>query len=131
MSKNARGLEGLAGGSIVRDLLDALPQDVAPERRNGSPVLDAPWQVRALGLAVALHVEQRCDWSTFQSLLTSSLQRAPADSRGYYERWIASLEKLAMTSGLVSEEELEQRTVALLALPEGHDHDHRVHDEKK
>lgn len=106
----------------MRDLVTALPEGVAPEQRNGALVLEAPWQLRALAVAVGLHVDGSCDWAAFQSLLAGGA----SDEEGVvgYEGWVVALEDLATRSDLVTREELDARIAARLRLPPGHDHRH-------
>jgi nitrile hydratase accessory protein len=95
---------------------------VAPPRKNGELVFDAPWESRAFGMAVALHGAGMYSWEEFSNLLaveiaaaegSSSTERvlpvAPDIEARYYERWLSSLEKLLTEKGVVSSAELEAR----------------------
>lgn len=92
-------------------------------RQNGELVFAAPWEARAFGLAVALNEQGQYAWGEFSSALaariTAEAQHSAASS--YYERWLESLEKLAIERGLVTREELDARTAECAARD---DHEH-------
>jgi nitrile hydratase accessory protein len=81
-------------------------------RSNGELVFEAPWEGRAFGVAVRMNEDRHYEWKEFVDVLIDEI--AVADREGvestYYERWIASLEKLAVAKGLVTAEELDART---------------------
>ncbi len=94
--------------------------DSALPRLNGELVFEAPWEGRAFGLAVALTDQGACEWEDFRAGLIAEIagtSHVPSASgvredvpSAYYERWLAALEKLAVSAGLVSQEELGLRT---------------------
>jgi nitrile hydratase accessory protein len=104
----------------------------APPRSNGELVFEEPWQARAFGLAVALVEEAGLDWEEFRSRLIEEIAAweaengdAATDAWSYYERWLASLERLVVETGMVSADELEQRVLRVRAEDDhGHHHDH-------
>ncbi|MFN8555887.1 MAG: nitrile hydratase accessory protein [Dehalococcoidia bacterium] len=81
-------------------------------RKNGELVFEAPWEGRAFGMVVALHERSSFEWSEFQRRLIDEV--AAAEARGepstYYERWLASFEALLVEKGIVSPDELDNRT---------------------
>lgn len=78
--------------------LDTLTGPAAPPRRNGEFVFDAPWQGRALAMAIALTRETELGWDSFRSRLAAAIK---ADSgRPYWESWAEALEDLARTVGV-------------------------------
>jgi nitrile hydratase accessory protein len=86
----------------------------AVPRKNGELVFEEPWEGRVFGMAVALHDHRLYVWEEFQHQLIAQIAQAEArgeDSR-YYERWLASFERLLADKGLVTPEELEDRTEA-------------------
>jgi len=89
-------------------------------------VFAAPWEGRAFGLAVALHERQAYDWDEFRDQLIAAIAHADADDEpsSYYERWLASLERLLEAKGLVAPEELAARTAELAARSPEDDHHH-------
>jgi nitrile hydratase accessory protein len=81
-------------------------------RKNGELVFEAPWEARAFGLAVALNEAGVYPWRDFSQGLaaeTAALEQQGAPG-SYYERWLETLEKLAIARGLVTPEELDART---------------------
>jgi len=100
----------------------------APPRDNGELVFTAPWEGRAFGAALALTDAGRIDWEDFRQALIGEIGEWEAahpagGGWGYYDRWLAALERLVSKSGLVSAEELKRRALLLATLPSGHDHE--------
>jgi nitrile hydratase accessory protein len=114
----------------VSDAVDpAIAQMEDLPRRNGELVFAAPWQARAFGVAVALCASQGIEWDTFRIRLIGEIgawereHGTDADGWEYYERWLASLERLVLELGLVDGPEVAAR-VAQIAHADGHDHGH-------
>ena len=82
--------------------------DGALPRSNGELVFQAPWEGRAFGIVLALSDEGACEWEAFREGLIAETTRSEASP--YYERWLAALETLAVSGGLVTDEELDLRT---------------------
>ncbi len=80
-------------------------------RQNGELIFEAPWESRAFGIAVALEAQGNYSWRQFRDELVEEIAAAEAQSQEstYYERWLASLEKLLLKLDVVSPEELEAR----------------------
>ena len=96
---------------LDRDVADIEGAAALP-RRNGELVFEAPWEGRAFGMGVAVRDAYGYEWRAFGDLLAaeiSAAERAGAPST-YYERWLAALEKLAISRGIVSAQELDART---------------------
>lgn len=98
-------------------LVSALPESgKIPRKDGGDLAFDTPWQVRAFGMAVAAHRAGHYDWPTFQRELMWAIREwedAPEGDRGewhYYDRFVAALEHLVLTSGMVDSHEYEERT---------------------
>ena len=106
----------LAERKSVERLLAELPNAGAVPRKEGELAFDAPWEVRALGMAVELHGDGRFPWSEFQEQLVGAIQEWEAADPGdrgdwsYYRYFVAALERLAEEQGLVDATELEERT---------------------
>ena len=102
-------------GDVASDRLVAnMDGPAAVPRKNGELVFEEPWEGRVFGMAVALHDHRLYGWEEFQRQLIAQIAQAEArgeDSR-YYERWLASFERLLADKGLVTPEELEDRTEA-------------------
>jgi len=99
-------------------------------RKNGELVFEAPWESQAFGLAIALYERGHYDWEEFRGRLISEIgdwERSEEDERevwDYYRRWLASFEALVKDRGLLSEQEIEERTSEVVsgARDEGHHH---------
>jgi cobaltochelatase CobN len=104
----------LLDGTRPDRLVANMTGPVAVPRKNGELVFEEPWEGRIFGMAVALHDQRLYGWEEFQRSLIATI--AQAESRGedsrYYERWLASFERLLADKGLVTPEELQDRTEA-------------------
>ena len=85
--------------------------DTALPRENGELVFENPWEARAFGIAVALNEQGTYPWRDFSSGLADEIGSAESNDvdSTYYERWLASLERMAIAKGLISEAELESK----------------------
>ena len=86
-------------------------------RLNGELVFGAPWEGRAFGVAVALSDQGLYAWGAFRDGLVGEIAAAENASvpSGYYERWLAALEKLVLARGFVGLAELDARATEYLA----------------
>jgi nitrile hydratase accessory protein len=86
--------------------------DLDAPRKNGELVFEAPWQGRAFGMAVALNDQQLYPWDEFRDRLIAEIARAERENDGseYYERWLAAFESLLADKGIVTKDELDERT---------------------
>ncbi len=111
----------LAQRRAVERLLTELPEKGAIPRRDGELAFEAPWEVRALGMAVELHQEGHFPWSALQSELVAVIQQWEEASPGkrtgwsYYRHFARALEHVAARRGLVDAQELDLRTNEFLA----------------
>jgi nitrile hydratase accessory protein len=80
----------------------------APPRANGELVFATPWQGRAFGMATALSDAGVYDWDTFRTELVREI--ADESETEYYESWLRAFETLLEKEGIVSPEELAERT---------------------
>lgn len=111
----------MSADSRVEDLGD----DLAVPRRNGELVFEAPWEGRVFGMAVALSDNRHCEWDAFRDRLAAEIAAAEehGDGSGYYERWLASFERLLLDSGILTADELDTRTAEYTAgLYDEHEH---------
>ncbi len=74
-------------------------------RDNGELVFDAPWQARAVALAVAIVERAEVGWDAFRHRLMSAIAAEP--ERPYYESWAVALESLVLSLGLTELAELD------------------------
>jgi nitrile hydratase accessory protein len=101
-----------AGEEEVLAAVGAMPADVAPPRANGELVFAAPWEGRAFGMATSLSDAGLYAWDAFRAEL---VREVDAEERGggdfdYYAAWLRALEGLLEAEGIVSREELAERT---------------------
>jgi len=93
---------------------------IAPPRRNGELVFEAPWESRAFGVAAALRERGLFTWDEFRERLIAAI--AEHEHEPYYACWQLALERLHAHKGVCTPAELEAREHALAARPAGHDH---------
>jgi nitrile hydratase accessory protein len=79
---------------------DTLPRD------NGELIFDAPWQARALAIAVALVDQLGLPWDAFRHRLMASIAEEP--DRPYYESWTKALESLVVAKDLTTTVALDE-----------------------
>ena len=72
-------------------ILDAGLAEPSLPRDNGAPVFDAPWQGRALALAVLAVERTGREWDDFRRHLIACIDDAP--QRPYWESWVAALDR--------------------------------------
>ena len=92
--------------------ISEMRDETALPRENGELVFENPWEARAFGIAVALNEQGTYPWRDFSAGLAEEIgseERRNSDST-YYERWLASLEEVAIAKGLISKYELESKT---------------------
>ena len=87
------------------DLMDG---DSALPRDNGELVFDAPWQARAVALALAVVQEAGLPWDAFRLRLVDAIGADP--ERPYYESWAVALEALVVDLDLADETALDDAT---------------------
>jgi len=112
----------------VESLVCGLPA-ADPEQRS----FEHPWEIRAFAMAVSAHRELGFDWDAFQQALVASIdgwQEGTGSDRGwsYYEHWVAALESVLGSLGLIGSEDLARQTRAVLAVPANRNH-HEAHTE--
>ena len=84
------------------DGVSALPRD------NGELAFAAPWEGRALAMAVALVDRFDLPWDAFRQQLMRAIADEP--DRPYYESWAAALETMVVALDLVTPAELDRAT---------------------
>lgn len=77
-------------------------------RKSGELVFHDEWERRAFAMAVSLAEQGLFDWSEFQAQLIAAVAEAERGnprnpSRGYYESWLVSLERLLERKRLLDE----------------------------
>jgi nitrile hydratase accessory protein len=94
----------------LTDDLARLTGAASPPRDNGTLVFRAPWEGRAVALAVALVERLEIPWDEFRACLMASIADQP--ERPYYESWAAALEQLVLDRHLATREVLDAATPA-------------------
>jgi nitrile hydratase accessory protein len=89
----------------VAPVVSQMDGAAALPRANGELVFDAPWQGRALGLALGVVDRLGLDWDEFRQRLIAAIAAEPA--RPYYESWVVALERLLADHDVVSRHELD------------------------
>jgi len=77
-------------------------------RANGELVFDAPWQGRAVALAVALVDRLGVPWDAFRQRLIAAIANDP--DRSYYESWAVALEVFTVERGLADARQIDAAT---------------------
>ena len=78
----------------LMDGASALPRD------NGELVFSAPWEARAVAMAVALVERLELPWDAFRQRLIATIAEDP--DRPYYESWASALEQLVIAEQLTT-----------------------------
>jgi nitrile hydratase accessory protein len=86
----------------LMDGVGALPRD------NGELTFSAPWEARALALAVGIVEQLGLPWDAFRLRLIDAIAEAP--DRPYYESWAVALEALVVSIGLTTPAALDAAT---------------------
>jgi nitrile hydratase accessory protein len=94
--------------TLDRDTLPQLPRD------GGGPVFAEPWQAQAFALAVKLSEQGHFTWREWADALAAELAAAaargePDDGSRYYDHWLAALEHLVESKGLLDRAALVER----------------------
>jgi cobaltochelatase CobN len=113
------------GATQPNTRIEDLSDDLAVPRRNGELVFQAPWEGRIFGLAVALSDASAYNWDDFRERLAGEIAEAEehGDGSDYYERWLASFERLLLDTGVLTADELDTRTAEFTAgLYDEHEH---------
>ena len=79
--------------------------DASLPRDNGELVFEAPWQARALAIAVALVEKLGLPWDAFRHRLMDEIGKDP--QRPYYESWCAALESMVIELQLTTSTALD------------------------
>jgi hypothetical protein len=78
----------------IPDALTTMDGPAALPRDNGELVFAAPWEGRAVALALALVERLDLPWDAFRLRLVDAIADDP--ERPYYESWAAALEGLVL-----------------------------------
>ena len=67
------------------------------------PVFNEPWEAQAFAMAVSLNAKGLFTWTEWAAALAREIADHP--EQGYYESWLAALEKLVEEKQMMSESE--------------------------
>ena len=88
------------------------PLDRSPglPRDADGPVFREPWEAQAFAMAVRLHEQGAFTWTEWAEALAETIKDAQADGdpdtgETYYRHWLAALETLVVSKGLIGEDE--------------------------
>ena len=100
--------------SVQPEQIAALPR--LPQENDG-PVFAEPWEAQAFALAVKLSEQRYFTWKEWASTLANELKAAadrgePDDGSHYYHHWLAALEGLVTSKGLLDRAALARRKEA-------------------
>jgi nitrile hydratase accessory protein len=89
----------------LADVDRALPMTAPLPRSNGELVFDAPWQGRALGMAVVALDRAGVPWPVFSGQLALAVARHGYDpdepaASAYYAAWLEALETTLREAGV-------------------------------
>lgn len=93
----------------AREEIANMPGSSALPRRSGELVFHDDWERRAFAIAVALCEQGHYDWDVFRDELIAEInatgetaEQPDPSAPGYYEHWLASLEKVLAKTGLLA-----------------------------
>ena len=88
------------------------PLDRSPglPRDADGPVFREPWEAQAFAMAVRLHEQGAFTWTEWAEALAETIEDAQANGdpdtgETYYRHWLAALERLVVSKGLIGEDE--------------------------
>ena len=81
--------------------LTTLPQ------ADGEPVFAEPWQARAFAITLQLYENGHFTWQEWADQLGAEIAASTSDD--YYQQWLAALEKITHSKGLLLDDELTTR----------------------
>lgn len=94
----------------LSDEVATMPGAAALPRDNGTLVFAAPWEGRALAIAVTLVERLNLPWDEFRRRLIDAVAEDP--DRPYYESWSVALERFVLDHGLCTVDALDAATPA-------------------
>lgn len=103
-----------AGADTAPPTASELPFEgpAAPPRANGELVFHAPWEGRAFGMAASLSESGAFAWDAFRERLIAEIaaNEASGEPFDYYGNWLRAFESLLEAEGIITGEELAERT---------------------
>jgi hypothetical protein len=93
---------------LLADDVATMTGPAALPRENGTLAFGAPWEGRAVAVAVAVVEQLGLPWDAFRNHLIASI--AADAERPYYESWADALEQLVLERGLTTAAALDAAT---------------------
>ncbi len=99
-----------------------------PLKNLDGPAFDQPWQARAFALVLNMHKAGLFEWKDWAERLSAEIKMSPtlpdeSVNDGYYRQWMAALESMVASLGLIDRPEVtsraEQWRKAYLNTPHG------------
>lgn len=99
-----------------------------PLKDLDGPAFDQPWQARAFALVINMHKKGLFEWKDWAETLSAEIKTSPtlpheSVNDGYYRQWMAALETMMASLGLIDRPEVtsraEQWRKAYLNTPHG------------
>ncbi len=102
----------MSSSSSTDEKISLMEGETELPRSNGELIFEEPWESRAFGIALSLNDDRVYEWGEFRDQLVKEIARDREEGREpkYYDQWLASLEKLLLSKGLLSKKELDART---------------------
>lgn len=95
----------------ARPEIAVMEPECALPRKSGELVFHDDWERRAFAIAVALCEQGRYDWDQFRQHLIAEIAANGSNGStpdphapGYYEHWLAALEKVLAETGILPAE---------------------------
>jgi nitrile hydratase accessory protein len=101
----------------ISDRVAMMPGAAALPRDNGTLVFSAPWEGRALAIAVDVVERLAVPWDEFRRRLIAAIAEEPG--RPYYESWTAALEQLLVDFDVCTPAALDAATPKERPSPSG------------
>ena len=84
-----------------------------PPGAADAPVFAEPWQAQAFAMAVQLHAKGVFTWPQWAQALSQTIAEARVagdrdDGSNYYQHWVDALERLVLTQGLGTAEQVHR-----------------------
>ena len=99
--------------SDAQDALVATRAVPGIPRDADGPVFREPWEAHAFAMALSLHARGLFTWTEWAAALAEEIRRAqaagdPDTGETYYRHWLATLESLVATKGVVTTDTLHR-----------------------
>jgi nitrile hydratase accessory protein len=96
--------------------MTSIADPALPEIRGdgAGPTFDAPWQAQAFAIVIRLNKTGHFGWDEWVRVFSQEIARSPAragesDNDADYRQWLAALERIVVTRGLLAAGDTEKR----------------------